>query len=275
MSKDMSDIHPTDGADEVVSAYLDGEATPEEVERVESDPRLRARLEVLRAAATAVAAPPAPSRDADRERILAAALDAPGPSLRRAAVVDLDEARRRRARRLAPLLTAAAAILVVLIAIPLLAGLGDNDDSGGQAASGPSAPPPSIADEAGGAAATTAAAPGVAAPTESLAFSDDLGAFADEAALVDEVELLASTAQGFASESATTAAADATGGGGVDCAIALAQANSALGTLRLTAVATVAGQAVWVLVYGDPPNQILVIATDPGCQPTGPPIALG
>jgi hypothetical protein len=275
MSRETSDIHPTDGADEVISAYLDGEATPEEVARVESDPRLQARLEVLRAAATAGAAAPAPSREADRERIIAAALDAAGPSPRRAEVVDLDEARRRRARRLAPLLTAAAAILVVLFAIPLLAGLGD-DDGDNQAATGVSEPPPEISDEAGGAAAATTAAPGVAAPTASAAFPQDLGAFADEAALVDVVDELASTAEGLAAaESATTTAAADAGSGRFDCAAAIAQANTALGPLRLTAVATVAGQPVWVFVYGDPPSQILVIATDPGCEPTGPPIALG
>ena len=42
--------------DEIVSAYLDGEATPVERARVENDPRLQQRLAELRGVATAVSA---------------------------------------------------------------------------------------------------------------------------------------------------------------------------------------------------------------------------
>ncbi len=69
--------------DELVSAYLDGEATAAERARVEADPRLRARVDAFGAVAEAVSAPVAAPSAADRERLVAAALaaaDAGAPS---------------------------------------------------------------------------------------------------------------------------------------------------------------------------------------------------
>jgi hypothetical protein len=128
--------------DEIVSAHLDGEATPDEVARIEGDPRSRERLEQFDAVRAEVAAPAPPDPFA-REAALAAALDvfdrevapqrtadphvhdaaaavdgqvsaAPRPPL--APVVDL--AKRRRVRGI-QLLSAAAAIVVVLAVVGL------------------------------------------------------------------------------------------------------------------------------------------------------------
>ncbi|MGH9118827.1 MAG: zf-HC2 domain-containing protein, partial [Acidimicrobiales bacterium] len=58
---------PSDDLDELVSAYLDGEATPEESARVDADPELQARVAGLRAVAAAVAGPFAPPSAEARE----------------------------------------------------------------------------------------------------------------------------------------------------------------------------------------------------------------
>ncbi len=71
----MTEPDPT--TDELVSAYLDGEATPEEVARVEADPVLVARTGQLAAVASAVGAPVALDTF-NRRRMLDAALDAWG-----------------------------------------------------------------------------------------------------------------------------------------------------------------------------------------------------
>jgi hypothetical protein len=123
----------TDGAhlpdDELVSAYLDGEATPDEVARVEREPALQARLAVFRANGALVGRRPGVDPNA-REAQIARAIEArrpadPGESAP-AGVHDLGEARRRRTRTL--LLGAAAAVLAVVVAAGVLPGLLDDDD---------------------------------------------------------------------------------------------------------------------------------------------------
>ncbi len=66
---------PVDPVDELVSAYLDGEATPRERRQVESDPVALARLEQFRAARQALGAPVTVPDDV-RARQVAAAIDA-------------------------------------------------------------------------------------------------------------------------------------------------------------------------------------------------------
>lgn len=131
--------------DELVSAYLDGEATPDERARVEADPELLGRVEVLREVTRQTAMVP-PPLDAVREANLVAALTifdteiaprsagatpptvapvglaAPPVGVDRPGVVsDLDAARRRRqSRRMTVLGVAAAVILVVVVAAGLL-----------------------------------------------------------------------------------------------------------------------------------------------------------
>lgn len=60
--------------DELVSAYLDGEATPGEIAEVEQDDELMARVEQLRAVRDAVAAPTAPVSEELRDRMISVAL---------------------------------------------------------------------------------------------------------------------------------------------------------------------------------------------------------
>lgn len=118
----MTDFDPTPD-DEIVSAYLDGEATPAERAVVEGDPRLLARAAELRAVATAIGAPVAPTDDA-RDRLIAQALTATGPV---APVVSIDAARRRR-QRIGLAIASAAAVLVALLALPVLLDDGSSDD---------------------------------------------------------------------------------------------------------------------------------------------------
>jgi hypothetical protein len=118
----MTDFDPTPD-DELVSAYLDGEATPAERAVVEGDPRLLARVSELRAVATAVGAPVSPA-DAARDRLIAQALAAAPPV---APVVSLDAARRRR-QRIGVTIASVAAALVALLALPVLLDDGSSDD---------------------------------------------------------------------------------------------------------------------------------------------------
>ena len=127
---------PQPNAAELASAYLDGEATPDERARVEGDPALLAEVERLRAVAAAVAEVPAPSADR-RDAAVAAALAAfdelrvgttppPAPP---ATVSSLD--RRRQARRMQAL-TAVAAAAVLVVGGFVIANRDGDDDSAGE-----------------------------------------------------------------------------------------------------------------------------------------------
>ena len=123
-----------DPLDELASAYIDGEASPAEVARVDADPELQARVAGLRTVAAAVAQPVHPSRAEVRDAAIAAALAAaPARTARTEPIEVTDLARvrdRRRHGRTRPwALSVAAAVLVALAAIPLLAGLGDDGDN--------------------------------------------------------------------------------------------------------------------------------------------------
>jgi hypothetical protein len=65
--------------DEIVSAVLDGEATPEERARVQGDPELSARLEVFRQLSNAVAEPVGGLDEVTRRRLVERALGATDP----------------------------------------------------------------------------------------------------------------------------------------------------------------------------------------------------
>lgn len=123
----MSELTPSD--DELVSSYLDGEATFDEAARVEGDPALRARAEEMRAARDLVATPVDPLRAGDLDRLLGAALDA---STTNDDVLDLRAAAGRRPQLRHGLIAAAAAVLVLVVAVPTLLALGsfgDGDDA--------------------------------------------------------------------------------------------------------------------------------------------------
>ena len=144
-------------ADELVSAYLDGEATPAEIAEVEQNDALLARVEQLRAARDAAAVPVAPLPAELRDQMIEAAL----------AVADAETAQRREARivpihrRRETLLALSVAAAAVLIAAVVSSGLitsGGGDESADVAAEAP-------ADMAG----TSAAAPA----EEAAAATDD------------------------------------------------------------------------------------------------------
>ena len=117
--------------DELVSAYLDGDAAPDEIAAVESSPELMARVEEMREAIEALAAPVAPPPDDVRAAHLSAALGefddlvargefdaAPSGVLDEPGVVSFAAARqRRRPRRLSMVAAAAAATALVFTGI--------------------------------------------------------------------------------------------------------------------------------------------------------------
>ena len=96
--------------DELLSRYLDGDATERERARIESDPALSARIAHMRDAIDLVgAAVDVPTFDLERIRSLAVT-QRPTPT----AVTDMTEARRQRGRLTRSRLLAAAAAFVLL-----------------------------------------------------------------------------------------------------------------------------------------------------------------
>ena len=126
----MSDFdrHP----DELISAYLDGEADAAEAARIEGDPQSRARAAELAAVVQAVADPVEGLTPRERDRLRARAVAAAGP----APVRDISEAARRRWRLvLIPAAAAAGIFAVALGVMSLRSGL--DDDASDTAASAP------------------------------------------------------------------------------------------------------------------------------------------
>ena len=98
----MNEFDPS--LDEIVSAYVDGAATPDERARVESDPALVARAAKFRELDAAIAAPPEPAADDVRAAFITRALNHSAP------VHDL---RPRRFDMVAPI--AAAAVIIAAL----------------------------------------------------------------------------------------------------------------------------------------------------------------
>ena len=131
--------------DELVSAYLDGEATPAEIAEVEQNDALLARVEQLRSVRDAMAAPVAPMSAEQREQMISAALavaDAENAPRREARIVPLH---RRRETLLA--VAAAAVLLAAVVSAGLIASRG-GDESDEMAAEATSAEAAAPADEA-------------------------------------------------------------------------------------------------------------------------------
>jgi hypothetical protein len=129
----MTDPTPTDDHLDLVSAYLDGEATADERARVEADPALLARVEELRAIAEAVRGGMTPLTDeqaaAQRRRAIAAG-QAPAPPARAA---------RGRRRTPLPSPVAAAAVIIVIALLGawlLVSGGNGSSDKADSASSG-------------------------------------------------------------------------------------------------------------------------------------------
>lgn len=128
----MTDSTPDPELDELVAAYLDGEATADERARVQGDPALLARAEQLRAVSRMVAEPVAVPDAALRDLHIAAALEASSTS----PVVTALPSRRNRPDVLR-FASVAAAVLAILVAVPLLLSNtgGDDEDMATEATS--------------------------------------------------------------------------------------------------------------------------------------------
>lgn len=119
--------------DELISAYLDGEADPGEAARIEGDPQSRARAAELAAVIHAVADPIQGLTPKERDRLRARALAAaPSPAPMR----EISEAARRRWRLVLIPAAAAAGIFAVALGVISLRG-GSDDDASETAASAP------------------------------------------------------------------------------------------------------------------------------------------
>ena len=153
----MSDTPPTPD-DLLVSAVLDGVASPDDVARVAADPRLSARLEQFRAVAEAVRGPVPLVDPVVRDAHLARARDAFGaagtvgadtrPVVAPGATTpppptDFAAARAQRARRARPraILSIAAAVVLVVAAGAFLVRLGGSSPSGDDDEVAATAPP--------------------------------------------------------------------------------------------------------------------------------------
>lgn len=111
--------------DELVSAYLDAEATPAEIAEVEGSDALRARVEQLRAVRDAVAEPVVPLSADLRDDLIGAALqvaDAEAAARVEAKVVPL-----RRPQRLLLAMAAAVVVLAAVVGTGLIASRGGDD----------------------------------------------------------------------------------------------------------------------------------------------------
>jgi hypothetical protein len=258
--------------DEIVSAVLDGEATPEERARVEADPVLAARLAELTAVRDAVAAPVTPPAADLRERAIAAAM-----AERRSKPEPFGNVRplRSRSADVPRFLAVAAAILVVLVGVGILARSGGRDDAGSSDDAALSAPDESSAPEAAGGESEEAAAD--AAPDLESVQGADLGAVATEQELADRLTTRSSDSAGdFDGGSATTGAPTAlpqadvgtgTRGATEACQVGLVEADDQLSGLLAQARVDYAGQPAVVYVYGTPEGRQRVVAvTEAGCR---------
>jgi hypothetical protein len=122
--------------DELLSSFLDSELTAEERTRLdarlEAEPDLRAQLDALRGAAALSAAPVAPLRTGDRERMLAAALAASSTAEN---VTDLGATRARKEQWRLRLATVAAGVIALAIAVPVLRSIDSDGDSDSESSS--------------------------------------------------------------------------------------------------------------------------------------------
>jgi hypothetical protein len=234
----MSDDHLTD---EVLSAVLDGEATPAEARHASSCAMCGLRLAELQQAASLIGSPVPPVDPARRDAAIAAALAARAVPM---------ESRRRRLPTWA--LGAAALVLAVLALVPLVMS-GDDDDADMAA----DAPEMSLrADDSAGSTGGGSAGP--------VALGD-LGAV-DGTVLAERVQgALAVPAADTTAADETTSAAPAAGAAqesaeAVPCAAELAESTPGLGELRATGVAEVGGRRASVLAYASADGRIRVLA---------------
>ena len=114
-----------DFLDELLTRYLDGDATDDEIARVEADPALVARVATLRTAIDLVASPiTIPTADLDRIRAAAIAESATS-----SAVSDLDARRAQKLQNRQRILAAAAVFVFLAVGFAAIqSGVGDDGD---------------------------------------------------------------------------------------------------------------------------------------------------
>lgn len=247
--------HDPSSRDELVAAYLDGEATSAERALVEADPELLEQVEVMRQVAALVAEPVVPPPLEVRNSHLAAALaeSATAPN------VTAIGSRRRWATQHAAVLSVAAVILVALLAVPIFlvrATGGDDDDTATSILAG------DAAEEAGNDAVADSA-------FEELATTD-----ADQAPQAAEEpadEAAEEPAEAPAAEPAPTPAAGETAAAAEseeepaeEAALADDGSSEVPGTLDPAASALLAGNLVDVDALAE--RVVSALATDPAAQ---------
>jgi len=120
--------------DEVVSAVLDGEATPEERARVDGDAVLARRLAQFRSVSDVVGGPVSPVDAATRDESIDRALQSAGDDRGEADVIGIDRAGRRwRPEPNRKVLVAAAAVVCLLALAGGLLAVGDGNETQDQA----------------------------------------------------------------------------------------------------------------------------------------------
>ncbi len=108
---------PTHSDDEIVSSYIDGEATLDEVVRVQADPELLAAVQEFEAVAELVSTPVAPLPQSDVDRLIGNALDQSATSDR---ITDLAAVRAVRTFNPQRLATIAATLIILAGAVGAL-----------------------------------------------------------------------------------------------------------------------------------------------------------
>ena len=188
----MTDDHtPID--DEIVSAVLDGEATPGERALVEGSVEGRRRLEELRAVAASMAEPPPPLTEPSREALIARALDRAHADAAAAPVTTSDELAARRSRP--PVWRRVGAVAAaVVVAIALVGGIAalarsTGHSSSSDSASSATADTVAVGEKAAGGSDSAASS---AAPTP-----PDLGILPDATAVLDQYAALVSASPAF------------------------------------------------------------------------------
>jgi len=111
---------------EAISAYLDGEATTDEVTRIEGSPELLAQVAELRDLALLASAPVSYPSEAVRDSAIAAALAASATAPNVTSLTAVKAQRSRVAMRWA---SVAAAVAVVMLAVPFVFSGSDGSDS--------------------------------------------------------------------------------------------------------------------------------------------------
>ncbi len=136
----MSDPTPSD--DELISSYIDGEATLDEVARIQADPELLARVQEFEAAAELLSSPVTPLPQSDVDRLIDNALWQSTTSDR---ITDLSAVRAMRTFNPQRLATIAATLVLLAGVVGALIAL--NSDSGDEMSASTTADSSEMADD--------------------------------------------------------------------------------------------------------------------------------